>query len=283
MCVRVLLKEHVGTLPRAIVGLVLLGSDDPVPTELLEVHRQRISTAALLLRRFVAVQADSALRPVFPAVRCIQFNKWNLHRTEIIALAVKETVPSDLCDLSRYTLAYLLTPYQLHNTENLNVTMIIRQLRYYIADRTRTGVVLISRTSNTDIWSSKRLSGQNFSSESDSRSRDPLPSMERKVHRRNHKSPPLGPNRTAHTATRCFTMCRACADVVTVSRADARRRSGCMFLISSAFHMRVPPEPQEIFSKKESRLLLPSEHERRLAVLRVACTQEDAQGLRPFL
>lgn len=173
MCVRVLLKEHVGTLPRAIVGLVLLGSDNPVPTELLEVHRQRISTAALLLRRFVAVQADSALRPVFPAVRCIQFNKWNLQRTEIIALAGKETVPSDLRDLSRYTLAYLLTPYQLHNTENLNDTMIIRQLRTYIADRTRTGVILVLSTSNTDVWHSKRLSEQNFSSESDSRSRDP--------------------------------------------------------------------------------------------------------------
>jgi hypothetical protein len=62
---------------------------------------------------------------VFPAVRCIQFYKWNLHKTEIIALAVKATLPTDL---SRYTLAYLLTPYQLHNTENLDDTMTLRQL-----------------------------------------------------------------------------------------------------------------------------------------------------------
>lgn len=86
MCVRILLQKHVGTLPRAIVGLVLLWRDDPIPSKLFEVHCQGISTATLLLRRFVAVQADSAFRPVFPAVRCIQFNKWNLYKTEIIPL-----------------------------------------------------------------------------------------------------------------------------------------------------------------------------------------------------
>jgi hypothetical protein len=33
---------------------------------------------------------------VFPAVRCIQFNKWNLHKTEIILLAVKATLLTGL-------------------------------------------------------------------------------------------------------------------------------------------------------------------------------------------
>ena len=86
---RVLLQEHVRTLSRTVVRLVLLRRDDPVPAELLEVNSQRIATAPRLFRRFVAVQTDGALCPVFPAVRCIQFNEWNLHKTETTVSTLK--------------------------------------------------------------------------------------------------------------------------------------------------------------------------------------------------
>ncbi|CAN8020861.1 unnamed protein product, partial [Ixodes persulcatus] len=65
--VRVLLHEHVWALAAAVVGLVALGRDDPVPAELLEVHRQRVAAAALLARVLLAVEAYHAPRPAPPA------------------------------------------------------------------------------------------------------------------------------------------------------------------------------------------------------------------------
>ena len=56
--VRVLLHEHVLALARAVVGLVALGRDDPVPAERLKVHRQRVAAAARLGGVLVAVQAQ---------------------------------------------------------------------------------------------------------------------------------------------------------------------------------------------------------------------------------
>lgn len=44
--VRVLLHEHVLALARAIVGLVALRRDDPVPAKRLKVDGERIAAAA---------------------------------------------------------------------------------------------------------------------------------------------------------------------------------------------------------------------------------------------
>lgn len=56
--VRVLLHEHVLTLARAVVGLVALGRDDPVPAEGFEVHGERVAAAAGLGGVLIAVQAQ---------------------------------------------------------------------------------------------------------------------------------------------------------------------------------------------------------------------------------
>lgn len=56
--VRVLLHEHVLALARAVVSLVALGRDDPVPAESLEVHGERVTAAARLGGVLVAVQAQ---------------------------------------------------------------------------------------------------------------------------------------------------------------------------------------------------------------------------------
>lgn len=53
----ILLHEHVFTLAGAVVGLVALRCDDPVPAKSLKVHCERISAAAGLTRVFIAVQA----------------------------------------------------------------------------------------------------------------------------------------------------------------------------------------------------------------------------------
>ena len=58
MRVRILLKEHVWTLAAAVVGFVALGRDDPIPAELLEVHSQRVATAADFLAVLFAVESD---------------------------------------------------------------------------------------------------------------------------------------------------------------------------------------------------------------------------------
>lgn len=72
--VRVLLQEHERTLARTVVGLVLFGGDDPVPAELLEVHRQRVPAAQPFVRVLVAVHADHvALGPRPPVVLLVQF------------------------------------------------------------------------------------------------------------------------------------------------------------------------------------------------------------------
>ena len=55
--VRVLLQVHVLTLPGAIVGLVALWGNNPVPAKVLEVHRERVAAAPGLWRVLVAVQA----------------------------------------------------------------------------------------------------------------------------------------------------------------------------------------------------------------------------------
>lgn len=54
----VLLHEHVLALARAVVGLVALGGDDPVPAEGLEVDGEGVAAAAGLGGVLVAVQAQ---------------------------------------------------------------------------------------------------------------------------------------------------------------------------------------------------------------------------------
>lgn len=56
--VRVFLHEHVLALARAIVGFVALGGNDPVPAECLEIHSQRVATAARLGGVLVTVEAE---------------------------------------------------------------------------------------------------------------------------------------------------------------------------------------------------------------------------------
>lgn len=61
--VRVLAHEGDGALARAIVGFVLLGCNDPVPAERLEVHCQGVATAPGLLAVLLAI-THGALGPV---------------------------------------------------------------------------------------------------------------------------------------------------------------------------------------------------------------------------
>ncbi len=60
--VRVFLHEHILALARAIVGFVAFGGNDPVPAECLEIHSQRVTTAARLGGVLVAVQAEVSPR-----------------------------------------------------------------------------------------------------------------------------------------------------------------------------------------------------------------------------
>lgn len=53
----ILLHEHVLALAGAVVGLVALRCNDPVPAKSLKVHRERVSAAAGLTGVFIAVQA----------------------------------------------------------------------------------------------------------------------------------------------------------------------------------------------------------------------------------
>lgn len=50
VCMRIFLKKHIRTFSRTVIGLVFFGCDDPVPTEFLEVHRERVTTTPRLLR-----------------------------------------------------------------------------------------------------------------------------------------------------------------------------------------------------------------------------------------
>lgn len=62
MGVRVFLHEHVLALAGAVVGFVAFGGNDPVPTERLEIHSQRVATAAGLGGVLVTVQAEVSPR-----------------------------------------------------------------------------------------------------------------------------------------------------------------------------------------------------------------------------
>ena len=57
VCMWILLQVHEFTLPRAVVGPVALGGDDPVPAELLEVDGEWVAAAARLCRFLVTVEA----------------------------------------------------------------------------------------------------------------------------------------------------------------------------------------------------------------------------------
>lgn len=58
--VSVVAHRHVGAVPRAVVRLVLLGGDDEVVAELLEVDDEGVPTAVGLVRRLVAVEVEVA-------------------------------------------------------------------------------------------------------------------------------------------------------------------------------------------------------------------------------
>lgn len=53
----VLLQVHVLTLPGAIVGLIALRGNNPVPAKVFKVHRERVAAATRLWRVLVTVQA----------------------------------------------------------------------------------------------------------------------------------------------------------------------------------------------------------------------------------
>ena len=72
--VRVLLQVHVLTLPGAIVGLVALWGNNPVPTKVFEVHRERVAAAPGLWRVLVTVQARVSPDTLGPL--------WDLHLHE---------------------------------------------------------------------------------------------------------------------------------------------------------------------------------------------------------
>lgn len=57
VCMWVLLQVQELTLPRAVVCSVAFGRDNPVPTELLKVNGEWVSTAACLHRLFITVEA----------------------------------------------------------------------------------------------------------------------------------------------------------------------------------------------------------------------------------
>ena len=58
----VFLHEHVLALAGAVVGFVAFGGNDPVPAERLEIHSQRVATAARLGGVLVTVQAKVSAR-----------------------------------------------------------------------------------------------------------------------------------------------------------------------------------------------------------------------------
>lgn len=82
MRVRVLLQGDERTVARAVVRLVLLGGDDEVPSELLEVHRQRVATAEGFVHFVVAVEAYVAPDPS-AGFHCYNFHKGLLEQQEI--------------------------------------------------------------------------------------------------------------------------------------------------------------------------------------------------------
>lgn len=73
----VLLQVQELALPRAVVGPVALGRNDPVPSELLEVHCEGIPAAAGLCRLLVTVEARVSAGS-FGAVEDLHFDEWLL-------------------------------------------------------------------------------------------------------------------------------------------------------------------------------------------------------------
>lgn len=79
MSMWVLLQVQKLALPRAVVGPVALGRDDPVPAELLEVDCEGVSAAACLCRLLVAVEACVSAGPL-GAVKDLHFDERLLER-----------------------------------------------------------------------------------------------------------------------------------------------------------------------------------------------------------
>ena len=79
VCMWVLLQVQELALPRAIVGSVALGRNDPVPPELLKVNRERVSTTARFCGFLIAVEARVAPRPLW-AVEDFHFDEGLLQR-----------------------------------------------------------------------------------------------------------------------------------------------------------------------------------------------------------
>lgn len=77
VCMWVLLQVQELTLPWTIVGAVALGRNDPVPSELLKVNCEGVSTAARFCRFLIAVEARVAARPLW-AVEDFHFDEWLL-------------------------------------------------------------------------------------------------------------------------------------------------------------------------------------------------------------
>ena len=79
VCVWVLLQVQELALPRAVVGPVAFGRDDPVPAELLEVDGERVAAAAGLRGLLVAVEARVAAGSL-GTVEDLHFNERLLER-----------------------------------------------------------------------------------------------------------------------------------------------------------------------------------------------------------
>lgn len=94
----VLLQVQELALPRAVVGPVALGRDDPVPSKLLKVNCERVPTAARFRGFLVTVEARFSAGPLW-AVEDFHFDEWLLERNERIEIS------------SRLTLARIGWPY----------------------------------------------------------------------------------------------------------------------------------------------------------------------------
>lgn len=82
VCVRVLLQVQELALPRAVVGPVALGRNDPVPAELLKVDGERVPTAARFGGLLVTVEARVAARSLW-AVEDLHFDERALQEKSI--------------------------------------------------------------------------------------------------------------------------------------------------------------------------------------------------------
>lgn len=87
----VLLQVQELALPRAVVGPVALGRDDPVPSELLKVNCERVPTAARFCRFLVTVEARFSAGSL-RAVEDFHFDEWLLGRDEKIWISSRPTL-----------------------------------------------------------------------------------------------------------------------------------------------------------------------------------------------